>query len=129
MLQRCIHHLVVLVSSCTLGTHIALRVQLPGLLEVASVCIPRDVGLTYLTVRRYPLTGLQWSKLQLRGSHAFHLSAGQQLYLDEEWDLCDSAHPFNKVPRQCVVHVAVENVDSACCTNLVVGLYSERQLP
>ena len=52
-----------------------------------------------------------------------------RLYLDKDWHLRNSAHPLNKVPGQCVIHVAVEDVDSASCAYLVVGLYSERQLP
>ena len=48
-----------------------------------------------------------------------------RLYLDEDWHLCDSAHPLNKVPGKCVVHIAVEYIDSACRADLVVGLYSQ----
>ena len=44
------------------------------------------------------------------------------IYLDKERQICDCPHPRYKIPGQGIIHVGVENVDGASCTNSVMRL-------
>jgi len=50
------------------------------------------------------------------------------MHLDKQGDFCDCLDPCDKVPGQGVIHVGVEYVDSARCADLVMWLYSKRQV-
>ena len=63
------------------------------------------------------------------GPHDVASVERQECHLDKDRHLCDGAHPLDKVPGQRVIHVGVEDVDSACCADPVMRLYSRSQFP